>query len=94
MPNLNYSLHKTQDVGDFQSLHSKVPKLTKIALEKALEDQIIELMGKKPSVTQIEIAKHVGLSRTKVQSVIKELLGSGRIERIGGKRYGKWDVKA
>lgn len=94
LPNLNYRLHETQDVGDFQSLHSKVPKLTKNALEKALEDQIIELMGKKPFVTQIEIAKHVGLSRTKIQSVIKELLGSGRIERIGGKRYGKWDVKA
>lgn len=78
LPNLNYS---------------KAPKLTKNALEKALENQIIEFMRQKPSVTQIEIARHFDLSRTKVQSVIKGLLDSGQIERTGGKRYGKWDVK-
>lgn len=93
LPNLNYDLHETQDVGDFQSLHSKAPKLTKNALEKALGNQIIELMRQRPSITQIEIARHFDLSRTKVQSVIKELLDSGQIERIGGKRYGKWNVK-
>lgn len=69
-------------------------KAQKNALEKALENQIIELMRQKPSVTQIEIARHFDLSRTKVQSVIKGLMDSGQIERIGGKRYGKWDVKA
>lgn len=93
LPNLNYALHETQDADDFQSLDSKAPKLTQNALEKALENQIIELMRQKPSVTQIEIARYVDLSRTKVQSVIKELLDSGKIERIGGKRYGKWEVK-
>ena len=50
-------------------------------------------MRQKPSVTQIEIARHFGLSRTKVQSATKGLMDSGQIGRIGGKRYGKWDVK-
>ena len=53
----------------------------------------MKLMKEKPSVTQSEIAKHLELSRTKVQSVVRELLKSGKVERIGGKRYGKWNVK-
>ena len=93
LPNLNYVVHEKQDTNDFQSSASKAPKLTKNALEKALENQVMELMEEKPSVTQLEIAQHLELSRTKVQSVIRELLNSGKVERIGGKRYGKWNVK-
>ncbi len=93
LPNLNYVVHEKQDANDFQSSASKAPKLTKNALGKALENQVIELMKEKPSITQLEIAKHLELSRTKVQSVIRELLNSGKVERIGGKRYGKWNVK-
>ena len=51
-------------------------------------------MKQKPSITQVEIDEQVELSRTKVQSVIKELLESGKIERMGGRRYVKWNVKA
>ena len=51
----------------------------------------MELMKEKPFVKQLEIAKHFELSKTK--SVITELLESGKVERIGDKRYGKWNVK-
>lgn len=50
-------------------------------------------MKQEPSITQVEIAKQTELSRSKVQSIVKELLESRRIERTGGKRYGKWIVK-
>ena len=93
LPNLNYVMHEKQDTNDFQSSASKASKPTKNALEKALENQVMELMEEKLSVTQLEIAQHLELSRTKVQSVIRELLKSGKVERIGGKRYGKWNVK-
>ena len=86
-------MHEKQDTNDFQSSASKASKPTKNALEKALENQVMELMEEKLSVTQLEIAQHLELSRTKVQSVIRELLKSGKVERIGGKRYGKWNVK-
>ena len=36
----------------------------------------MELMKEKPSVTQLEIAKYLELSITKIQSVIKERLKS------------------
>ena len=92
LPNLNYVVHEKQNTNDFPSSASKAPKLTKNALEKA-ENQVMELMKEKPFITQLEIAKHLELLRTKVQSVIREFLKSGKVERIGGKRYGKWDVK-
>lgn len=94
LPNLNYCPDGSKSSDDIQSSDFKASKLTKNALEKALENQIIELMKQDPSITQVEIAKQVGLSRSKVQSMIKRLLESGRIERTGGKRYGKWVVKA
>lgn len=58
-----------------------------------MENQIIELMKQEPSIIQVEIPKQLELSRGKVQSIVKELLESGKIERTGGKRYGKWVVK-
>ena len=54
------------DTNDFQSSASKDPKLIKIALEKALENRVMELMKEKPFVKQLEIAKRFELSRTKV----------------------------
>ena len=54
------------DTNDFQSSASKDPKLIKIALEKALENRVMELMEEKPFVKQLEIAKRFELSRTKV----------------------------
>ena len=71
----------------------KTSKLTKNALEKALENEIVELMRQEPKITQVEIAEKVGLSRSKVQSVIKRFLESDRIERTGGMRYGRWFIK-
>ena len=94
LPNLNYGMNGLENSGGFQSLDSKAPKYTKKALEKALENQIIELMKQKPSITQREISEQVELSRSKVQNVIKKLLENGRIERTGGRRYGEWVVKA
>ena len=52
------------DTNDSQSSVSKDPKLIK----SALENRVMELMKEKPSVTQLEIAKRLELSRIKVQS--------------------------
>ncbi len=83
-----------QKNGDF-SFHDIFVQSTKNqnGTEQNNSGHIIEFMRQKPSVTQIEIARHFGLSRTKVQSATKGLMDSGQIGRIGGKRYGKWDVK-
>ena len=77
-----------------QSLDSKASKPAKNVLENAFKNQIIELMKQRPLITQVEIAGQIGHLRSKVQNVIKKLLENGRIERTGGRRYGKWSVKA
>lgn len=51
-------------------------------------------MKQESLITQVEIVKQIELSRSKVQSVVKELLESSKIERMGGKRYGRWVAKA
>lgn len=93
LPNLNYNAVEMINGVDLQDTVSKTSKLTKKALEKALENEIVELMRQEPKITQVEIAEKVGLSRSKVQSVIKRLLESDRIERTGGRRYGRWFIK-
>lgn len=93
VPNLNYNAVEMINGVDLQDTVSKTSKLTKNALEKALENEIVELMRQEPKITQVEIAEKVGLSRSKVQSVIKRLLESDRIERTGGRRYGRWFIK-
>ena len=90
---MNYNAVEMINGVDLQDTVSKTSKLTKNALEKALENEIVELMRQEPKITQVEIAEKVGLSRSKVQSVIKRLLESDRIERTGGRRYGRWFIK-
>ena len=89
VPNLNYNAVEMLNCVDLQDTVSKTSTLTK----NALENEIVELMRQEPKITQVEIAEKVGLSRSKVQSVIKRLLESDRIERTGGRRYGRWFIK-
>ena len=51
----------------FKAQLLKLQSLQKNALEKALENRVMELMKEKPFVKQLEIAKRFELSRTKVQ---------------------------
>lgn len=53
---MNYNRDDIESSDDFQSSDSKASKLIKNALERALENQIIELMKQEPSITQVEIA--------------------------------------
>jgi DNA-binding Lrp family transcriptional regulator len=45
-----------------------------------------------PSITQAQIAKELSLSEKQVRLVIKKLLEHGRIVRVNGKRYGRWEI--
>ena len=45
-----------------------------------------------PSFTQNELAKYCGLGTTRLGEIIKDLKLLGKIERIGGKKGGYWQV--
>ena len=75
---------------------SKAPKHQSAKAHGALEDtlafDIIKILKDNPAISQDEIAKALNTTRRIVQRVMNSLKSSGRIERVGGKRYGHWKV--
>ena len=69
-----------------------VPKHHGDALDDALESRLFDALRKEPSLDHIELAKILGVSRATVQRFFKRLLGVGKVVRVGGKRFGHWEV--
>ena len=53
---------------------------------------VLELMTDNPLITIPIIVEKSGMSRTAIQNVIRNLKEQGKIERIGSKRNGRWNV--
>ena len=74
----------------------KVPKHQSTKDDGALEDamvlKVIEVLKEQPDISQEMLGERLGISRRVVQRYINTLKGTGRIERIGGKRFGYWKV--
>lgn len=79
-----------------QSGESKAPKVQEEPIEEPLkellEKRICLLMTKMPQVTYEGLCKELGVSRSTVKRVIKNMTEKGVIERRGGKRFGYWEV--
>lgn len=54
--------------------------------------KVIEVLKEQPDISQEALGECLGVSRRVVQKHIKVLKEAGRIERIGGKRYGYWKI--
>lgn len=54
--------------------------------------KIIEILREEPEISQDTLGKRLGLTRRIIQKNINSLKEDGRIERIGGKRYGHWQI--
>lgn len=59
----------------------------------ALKMKIVEYLKNQPTATQKELQEAFNETRTHIQKTVKELVGEGKIERKGGKRFGYWEVK-
>ena len=62
------------------------------ALDDAMVLRIIEKIKEQPDISQEELGESIGVTRRVVQKYINVLKESGRIERVGGKRYGHWKI--
>jgi len=76
----------------------EAPKCQNVTLEDdanvTLEEmQVLNLLRKDNRLTQKKLAEHIGKSERTVKRIILSLEQKGMIERIGGKRYGYWQVK-
>ena len=57
-----------------------------------METKIVMLMKTNKKIKQTEIAEELKVSRATVQRAIQVLVEKNTIERVGGKRYGSWQV--
>lgn len=86
----------------FKALESALIDLPKVpkhqstgnngALESAMVPRIIEILKEEPNISQEALADRLGSTRRIIQKHISVLKEAGRIERVGGKRYGHWKV--
>ncbi|MCQ4636405.1 MarR family transcriptional regulator [Anaerovorax odorimutans] len=53
---------------------------------------LIDVIKQMPNITQAGIQSEMGISRTCVQRMMKELQAEGMIERVGSKKTGYWKV--
>lgn len=63
-----------------------------VALDDALALRILDVLIEEPTVSQADLAEKLGVTRRTIQRKMEELQQAGRIERVGGKRYGHWVV--
>ena len=75
----------------------KAPKHQSTKEDGALKDEvahkIIELLKTQPNISQDALGNSLGVSRRVVQKYINILKETGQIKRVGGKRYGYWEIK-
>lgn len=62
-----------------------------VALNKT-EKKVIELLIENPSVTSVELAEIIGVTKRTIERTFKSLQEKKMIERIGSKRDGNWIV--
>jgi ATP-dependent DNA helicase RecG len=72
--------------------HPIVPKDQSDTLGDTLADKVIALLISNPSFTTNELAERTKVSIPSIKRTLKILSDGGRIVRIGGKRYGHWQI--
>ena len=65
---------------------------TQETTRKTTQEKIINLIKKNPSITQIEMAKTLDLTRDGISYNIKALKEKGIIERVGSTKKGIWKI--
>ena len=65
---------------------------TQETTQKTTREKIIDLMKKNPSITQVEMANALDLTRDGISYNIKILKEKGIIERVGSTKNGIWKI--
>lgn len=57
------------------------------------EARLLRLLKDNPTLRTDELAMELGVSLRTIKSIIAALRKDGKLERVGGKKYGHWEVK-
>lgn len=93
-----YTLHLEDIMVKFTPLvQSKVPEKSDDTLDGTLsgtlEEKILLVIKENPETTQAKLALKVGCSERTVKRIMKEMVKNNIIERVGGRKMGKWVEK-
>lgn len=58
----------------------------------SLEDRIFELWKTNPKMKISDAARELGVGERSLYRALERLKSSGRVERVGGKRFGYWKI--
>lgn len=61
-------------------------------INKNVKVGIIELIKENNKITQVEMAKILGVSRDQIKRNIKKLKDDNKIDRVGNRNSGYWKV--
>ena len=64
-----------------------------VGLEVGLAEKIIDLILKDSEIKMSEMAEKLEVTTRTIEREMKKLRESGRVVRVGGKRYGHWEVR-
>lgn len=74
----------------------KVPKGQNELLDEPKEDLLIDkiilLLRDNPKATYDDLVTELSVSRSTIKRAMGNLVADGHIVRVGGKRYGHWDI--
>ena len=62
-------------------------------LDDAMVLRIIDILKEQPDISQNALGESLGVTRRVVKKYINALKEAGRIERVGGKRFGHWEIR-
>ena len=63
-------------------------------LDDTMALKIIEIIRSKPDITLDQLSAEAGIARRTLVRYMSVLKEAGRIECVGGKRYGHWEINA
>ena len=90
---LEYSYVPEQDENTVQSAVEDISKGKICTLNCPLDElAILKLIIENPNITQKDIANRIGKSERTIKNKVASLKEKGYIQRLNGKRNGKWEV--
>jgi ATP-dependent DNA helicase RecG len=89
LKNMNYSLHFQSDI-DSGTLDVPISGI----MENERLQAIIALLRNNPSMSRTELAQKTSMAVRTIQRDLETLKKVGKIKRVGGNRYGHWEIQS
>jgi len=72
--------------------HPKSQNRHNVGLDVGIAGRILELLIDNPKITMAKMAERLNVAKRTIEREVKQLRETGRVERIGSKRFGHWKI--